>query len=451
MNVFQSTPSEALPHLLSSSRRREAIDRFHRVGLKRSEAWKYTKLGDLLNEISFEEIDQKSTLSALSPPSAQGVNFVARGVTLNGALGEVEGLDRLPQGVRLMRLSEEEATPLIADILGELAEEEGQPMCALNTARFTDGWLIYASPEARCDQPILIDHLCGGADSPMVAHTRVVIVADVGSQLSLIERFISEPSHAENDEVRATALSNSVTEISLNRDAQVTYTRIQDLELDHLHVGRVATRSAGHSHLTGHFYNLGARLARVELDATLSEPEAEGHLSGLFTGCQSQHLDQHLTLRHLAPRCLSTQRFRGVLGGTSRGIFTGKVYVASGASGTRAEQNNPNLILTQGARAMTRPQLEIYNDDVECSHGATVGQLDEQRLFYLRARGLTREVALQVLTAAFAAEVRNLLEDPSLQRYVDRAIQRTLGSGLASSVEEWSDEAWGHVADLSFS
>jgi Fe-S cluster assembly protein SufD len=449
--IFQSTPTEALTHLLSSTRRQEASDHFNRVGLKRSEAWKYTKLGDLLNEISFEESAQPATMSTLTLPSAQGVNFIARGVTLNGALGEVEGLDRLPQGVKLMRLSEEETSPLIADVLGELAEEEGQPMCALNTARFTDGWLIYAGPETRCDQPILIDHLCGGIDTSMVAHTRVLIVADVGSQLSVIERFISEPSHRELDEGRATTLSNSVTEISLNRDAQVNYTRIQDLELDHLHIGRVATRSAGHSHLIGHFYNLGARLARVELDSTLSEPEAEVHLSGLFTGCKSQHLDQHLTLRHLAPRCLSTQRFRGALGGNSRGIFTGKVYVAPGASGTRAEQNNPNLILSQGARAMTRPQLEIYNDDVECSHGATVGQLDEQRLFYLRARGLTHEVALQMLTAAFAAEVRNLLKDISLQKSVDRAIQRTLGSGLASSVEEWSDEAWSHVADLSFS
>ena len=159
-------------------------------------------------------------------------------------------------------------------------------------------------------------------------------------------------------------------------------------------------------------------------------------------GTGNATLDQHLTLRHHAPHCRSSQCFKGILGHTSRGVFTGRVIVAEGAHQTLAEQNNPNLLLADSARAVTRPQLEIYNDDIECSHGATVGQLDEDAIFYLRTRGLSEAAALRALTSAFAGEVRTQVDDDqTLTHAIDQALISALGipDDQRHDLELWID------------
>ena len=247
------------------------------------------------------------------------------------------------------------------------------------------------------------------------------MICEPGAQLSVTERFVAPSGEA-------SALSAHVTELWAGAGASLSYLRSQATPSSHHHVGRVSMRALERAQLTGTFLNLGGALSRVEIEASLEGEGADVNLSGAFTGSGQQLLDQHLTLRHMSPNCTSAQRFKGLIGGSARGIFTGRVYVAEGASGTRAEQNNPNLLLTEGARAMSRPQLEIYNDDVECSHGATVGQLDERALFYLMSRGLSRARSERLLAEAFIGEVLSDLGDEELLAEAMAAIQRTLES-----------------------
>lgn len=398
--------------LLSEARRAEARQRFERATLGKSEAWWYTPLGKRL-------APQYALLNAAAPQ-----------LEVSGALSvltfaEASALLSTPvEGAEEARQAAERASEMI----GSLASEEGEPYCALNSAHVERGLIIYAQPTAgeapqvRVTWPVSAGVVSEGP-TPVATLSRTLIICEEGAQLSVTERFVSPEG-----ELTESALSVHVTELWAGARAQLSYLRSQTTALNHHHVGRVSASVQEAGQLKGTLLNLGGALSRVEVEASLEGERADVSLSGAFTGSASQLLDQHLTLRHMSSNCTSAQRFKGLIGGSARGIFTGRVYVAEGATGTRAEQNNPNLILTEGARAMTRPQLEIYNDDVECSHGATVGQLDERALFYLRSRGLTQAVAERLLAEAFVGEVLSDVSDEQVVAEAQAAIQRSLDS-----------------------
>lgn len=410
-----------LTSLLSPARRAEALSRFEGASLGRTEAWWYTPLGERLAPqyviSSPERTHQLNAHESEGEGEVQVLTFeeAARLLTSNAqsAQSEVGGS---AQALKAAQAASAQ--------LGSLASEEGEAHCALNTAHVTEGVILYAPAHTKGALEVSW-RLCKPASSAGASAqlSRLFVLCEEGAQLEVTERFESFESAQEGSET----LSNHVTELSLGEGVQLTYTRTQALNMGDMHVGRVAARLEAGAQLKGVTLNLGAALSRVELEAELVGEGADLSLAGAFTGSAKQHLDQHLTIKHMSPRCTSSQRFKGLVGGEARGVFTGKVYVAEGASSTQAFQSNPNLLLTEGARAVTRPQLEIYNDDVECSHGATVGQLDEQALFYLRARGLTKEASERLLAEAFVGEVTLEVSDERSLELARVAVARTLG------------------------
>jgi FeS assembly protein SufD len=350
-------------------------------------------------------------------------------VTINGYLPNTDSL--LETGLSIYSLSNPADIPValqqkINQYLTHIASEETHTLTALNTARTPDICCIHVAANTVCLQTLHLQHIHALTEfatqeeyNHQVIYPRVLLIVEEGAQINLIEDFRNQRD----------GLCNHVIEIHAAKTSKIQYTRIQNEALSRHHVGRVAIQAQAESHVEAYLLNLGAQLTRLDIEVALLESQSEVDLYGLFTGSDTQHIDQHLTMKHQASHCQSSQSFKGILNHQSQGIFTGKIYVAPGAHHTQAEQNNPNLLLSTEAKAVACPQLEIYNDEVECSHGATVGQLDPDALFYLQARGITYKHAIQMLTTAFASEVKQHIH-ASLHPIIDQAITRTLISDV---------------------
>jgi len=233
-------------------------------------------------------------------------------------------------------------------------------------------------------------------------------------------------------------LNNAVTEIVLERGATLEHVNVQWEGEAGRHVHRIQVRQDAGSTFCSYALGLGAAVSRTEITTILAGERAECALYGLYLGERDRHVDHHTTIDHAAPKTTSRELYKGILDGESRGVFTGKVYVRPDAQETSAEQTNKNLLLSEGAVVETRPQLEIYADDVKCSHGAAVGRLDEDALFYLRQRGLDLAHARSLLTYAFGSEVLEKLTSGELRRSLERIVlERVRGSGEA----RWDGDA----------
>ena len=413
--------------LTSLERRHEARARLESAPMAAREAWRYTSLKSLRGV-------------ALSTSDAEVSAF-----TLSEELEVLSLNELLPQSVSPHPdpLTERALVWVRAEL------ERAEPLMDLHATHAVTGQLLIVRASSSSEDSSKITQTLthtltvthhrptrSVGEGASVSAPSLWLYLEAGATLHLDERFTSA----------AGGVTVSATGLYLEAGARLEHTRAQletqaAQEAPSIHLGRVNVEARARAHYALTTLNLGADLGRVELDIALAESEAEADLSGLYVGAGSVNLDQHLTVRHHAPRCVSSQRFRGVLGETSRGVFTGRIIVSEGASATTAHQHNPNLLLSERARAVTRPQLEIYNDDVECSHGATVGQLDEDALFYLRARGLSKPLALRALTAAFVGEVRSHLNDATLQAAIDHALGRALELDATRSEarEMWID------------
>jgi Fe-S cluster assembly protein SufD len=229
-------------------------------------------------------------------------------------------------------------------------------------------------------------------------------------------------------------LTNAVTEIALGRDSSLEHAKIQQESDEGYHVHRIEVRQEKGSALRSHAIALGAALSRTELTTLLAGEGAECRLYGLYVAGGRRHVDHHTTIDHAVARTTSRELYKGILDDNARGVFTGKVYVRPDAQQVSAEQSNRNLLLAEGAVVETRPQLEIYADDVKCTHGATVGRLDEDALFYMRQRGIDPAQARSLLTYAFGSEVLETLSLPALRRSLERAVLARL-AGADGSLE----------------
>ena len=283
------------------------------------------------------------------------------------------------------------------------------PFAALNAALAVESDLIEVSADCSRQLPFhLIRWLGGGAQ---LASPRARITLRAGARATVIEHFVGARD--------ARSLSNSATELVLERDAQLDYVQLLELPETAFHVSSMSARQETGSRLRATSIALGARLARVQLLAALSGEGAELELDGLYLGRGTQHQDHHTTVDHASPRTTSRTLFKGVLDGRAHGVFHGRVHVRPNAQKIDASQTNRALLLSDGAVVDSKPQLEIYADDVKCSHGASVGQLDLDQLFYLRARGLDPVEARALLTYAFASELLERLPLPVLRESLE--------------------------------
>ncbi|MCB9384187.1 MAG: Fe-S cluster assembly protein SufD [Bryobacterales bacterium] len=405
-----------------ADRRRLAIERFALLGLPtaKDEEYKYTSLASL-NKTAWSEIDAPAPeASALSAAEYAGLEG-PRAVFVDGRFSaELSDLASLSAGLQVDSI----AALLVSDpaaLEGHLtryAEFESHATTALNTALFQDGAFVRISDKTVVNQPLHLIWLASGqADS--IAHPRTLIHAGRESQAQVIETFVSlaDGKH----------WTNPVTEIVTEEAARVEHFKVQQESLDAVHTGRIELLEERNGYISNISISLGAALARNDIRITLDDEGCECALDGLFVVAGKQHVDHHTVIDHAKAHCNSHQLYKGVLAGEAHGVFNGKIIVRQDAQKTDAIQNNKNLLLSPKAEIDTKPQLEIDANDVRCTHGATVGQLNKDSLFYLRARGIPEQQARNLLVYAFAADLLDRITVEPLKQHFERLLMQTLG------------------------
>jgi Fe-S cluster assembly protein SufD len=399
-----------------SELRDAAIDAFATRGLPstRLEEWRYTNVSALAKT----PFELDATHASVSREQLETLAFPLFACSLyvfvNGRFdAALSAPMALPAGSHLDSLASvcgaELAGPALH--LGRDVDLKQHPFAALNTAFVEDGAVIRVPPAAQVEQPIHVVFLSTPASQPRVVHPRVLIVAEAGSRVSVIQDHVSLGGDV--------AFTNAVTEVRAGEDSHVDLVVIQREHQACLHVSNLQVRQQRDSRFSASTLTLGGALVRNDAEVLLGEEGAECNLHGLFVGAENQLIDNHTLIDHAVPRCTSRELYKGVLGGHARGVFRGRVIVRPDAQKTSAQQSNPNLLLSRGAEVDTKPQLEIYADDVKCSHGTSIGQLDMEALFYLRSRGLAEARARDLLTRAFALEILDSLPVAALGAGLD--------------------------------
>ncbi len=416
-----SSSAEALAAGWLSRKRQSARSRFEQLGVPKAsdEDWRQTNLQPIAPHVSTIAPEASLSRDALERlPLAS--TLPCRAVLVNGRFDpSLSSIESLPRGVQIRGLAEALAAEpdAIEPHLGAAADADA-PFVALNTASFTDGIVVTAEPRIECLVPIHIVHVAVPGSAFAAIHPRVLVVAAAGSRLTVIETFLSHGTGG--------YLTNAVTEIVTGDDAGVTHVKVQSEGPEGWHVAAVSGRQARSSTLVSHNVSLGAALARNDIGSTLAGTGAECRLYGLYLADGTQHVDNHTWLDHAAPHCPSWEMYKGLLAGTARAVFCGRIHVREGAQKTDAKQSNKNLILGDGALVFTRPQLTIHANDVKCTHGATIGRLDEDALFYLRSRGIDRADSHNLLVRAFAGDLIENIPAPAVRTALSAALSARL-------------------------
>ena len=306
---------------------------------------------------------------------------------------------------------------LVRQHLGQYAATQDRPFSALNTAFVHDGAFVHVAPKATVELPVQLLFLATGAQ-PAVIHPRNLVVVEREARVAIVETYA-----ALRDGVYWT---NAVTEIAVGDGARVDYHRVQREAARAYHVATTQSHQGRDSTLNLHFVAFGGAIARHDIGSVMAGPGGTLILNGLYLLAGEQHADHHTTIDHAADHCESHEYFNGVLDEKSRGVFTGRIIVRPGAQKTDSKQTNNNLLLSADAHADSQPQLEIYADDVKCTHGSTVGPLDPRSLFYLKSRGIAADEARRLLTYGFAAEILGRMQVAPLREQLDRVVRSRL-------------------------
>jgi Fe-S cluster assembly protein SufD len=395
-------PGANLPWLQQA--RRGALDRFSEAGFPTTarEDWKYTNVG-MIGKRAF-----KSAPQSANGVSAREVDDIVSGedhvlVFINGRYTPaLSRLVSLPQGATVLNLAA--ALGGHSDSLEALLDDDSQEndndngFTALNAAMWTDGAYIDLGPGIMLEQPIHL--LFIGTEADLAIHPRNIIHASAGAGATIVEHYIGSGHNADN-----AYFTNATTRIVADSRAAIEHYKVQQESGRAFHIASIDTQQAQDSRFTSHSFALGALLSRNDIGTRFNAEGCTAVLNGLYMANGRRHVDHHTSIDHAQPRGTSRELYKGVLDGAARAVFNGKVIVRPNAQKTDARQSNRNLLLSENAEIDTKPQLEIYADDVKCSHGATVGQLDENQLFYLRCRGLPETAARNLLTYAFAEEI----------------------------------------------
>lgn len=402
--------------------RQAALERFSALGFptRDDEEWRFTSLKPLTHT-HFQLAQPSLVLSAeqvkrLTFPLGDGPRLVF----VNGHYVPIlSALKAMPPGVRAGSLAEalKEQPNLVEPHLARHASYEEHAFTALNTAFLVDGGFLHIPKGVVVAEPIHLIHLTTALEGPVVAHPRNLIIAGENSQVRIVESYAGMEGEV--------YFTNAVTEVVLAPNAIVEHCKLQRESKAAFHVATLQIQQEKSSSFANHAITLGGGLVRNEINAVLGGEACETTLNGLYLASGRQHIDNHTAIDHAQPRCASHELYRGILDGQSHGVFSGKIWVRQDAQKTDAKQTNQTLLLSDEATINTKPQLEIYADDVKCTHGATVGQLDAESLFYLRARGIGRDEARSLLTFAFANDIiRKIKIEPlraALEEYLLRA------------------------------
>ncbi len=405
------------------SLREDAIRAFDRQGIpsKKTEAWKYTPVAKTLRE-DFALIDAPSSNGV----ALRGDDFRLPGldadllVVVNGKYrADLSDLSGLSKGVEIASLGamtfDDDAEA--RDHVGQMVDLDEDPFIALNTALFDDVLVIRVPRGVTLQRPLQIAHVAL-TDRPRMIHPRSSYFFGENSEAVVIETY--------HDRGGAAIFTNSVSEIQVDRAARINLVKMQAESANAHRVDSTQVVQTGESHFAAHTYTLGGGLVRNNMMARPSAPNCETHLYGLYILAGDQHVDNHTLIDHASAGCYSNELYRGIVDERSTGVFNGKVFVRRDSQQTNAYQSSQGVVLSEDAHHYSKPELEIYADDVKCSHGSTTGELEPEHVFYLRSRGLDEVTAKSLLLYAFARDIVDQLPNEAVRGYLDNLIEERL-------------------------
>ena len=394
--------------------RQGALSRVQAEGLPtgRDEAWRNTDLSPLTTMALHRAQKTTNGVRASDLPLAELSE--SRLVFVNGHYrSELSSVGDLPPAVNAKPLSEalNNGSEALKKLFSVEGVSEGAVFEALNLALFDDGAVVEIPAGTTVEQPIHLLFVSAPEADACLVSPRVLLLAGANSQATVIESHVG---FTEN-----TYFSNAVTELVVAENAVVDYYKLQKEGPGGYHVGSVESRQERSSNVRTSILTLGARLVRNESRALLAGEGGYVELNGLYLGEQDHHVDNYTSIEHLEPHCSSREVYKGILNDNASGVFRGRIVVAEGAQQTDSKQSNDNLLLSDDATVNTKPQLEIYADDVKCTHGATIGQVEDEAMFYLRSRGLDEQAARSILIYAFARAVAGEIRPTVLREQLD--------------------------------
>jgi Fe-S cluster assembly protein SufD len=406
--------------------REAAIGHFARSGFPTThhEDWKYTSVEPITSTV-FEP--DGGAAEGLSPdvilPRVFADPDCNRLVFVNGVWSpELSSLRQLPPGARVESLSRllKQSPDQLAPFLTASARQEREAFFALNTAFMRDGAVVLIPQGATLESPLQLLFVSRGGEKPLVSYPRTLVVAGAGSEVKLVEAYVGiGPGNTFTD---------AVTELIGGENSVLDYYRVQRDSDAAFHVGAVDARLSRNCNFTAHTITLGGALVRNDFHVGLDGEGGACELNGIYLLDGEQHVDNHTEIEHKKPRTKSFELYKGILRGRSHGVFNGKIVVHKDAQKTDSRQINKNLLLSEQAAVNTKPQLEIFADDVKCSHGSTVGQLDPDALFYLRSRGMDLDQARSLLSYGFASDVIGRVKIASMRSRLDEHLLTQFGA-----------------------
>ena len=378
--------------------RLKALSQFSEQGFPSSheEEWRYTNVSAIEKKKFSPTINKTKNLVDIEWLKLYQLQEAWSVVLVDGHFSaELSSLEDLPVDVLVMGMADalQKLPETLENYINQSVNIDENSFIAFNTAWFTDGLFVSVNAKRILEKPIQVLHVATQQD--VLAATRTVIILDKMAEASIIETYVGYDN---------AYLSSTVTEVFVGQNAHLTLYKMQCESEKAYHFGGIYVKQDRDAHFTHHNFAFGALLARSDIHTDLDHA-SECELNGLYLGVKRQHIDSHTRINHIKPHGISRELYKGVLDDRARGVFQGRVIVAKDAQQTDSQMNNRNLLLSDDAEADSKPQLEIYADDVKCGHGVTVGQLDEKSIFYLQSRCIDEEVARNILTFAFANEM----------------------------------------------
>ena len=422
---FAELPAEGGESWLRDLWRRGA-DQFANLGFpsNKSEEWRFTQLSPI-TRTQFRAARREAKARPISEAIDRltfGDEAAAEVVFVNGFFcPELSNLGSLPHGITVRPLEQalESDSKLLREHLAKHASIEANPFVALNTGSLRDGAFIHVARGAVVEQPVHLLFISTIGNEPAAAHPRVLMVAEQGSQVSLVETYGSAGE--------GVYFNNVVSEIVAGPDARIDHCKLQLESLQAYHLATMQVDVARGADFVSHSASVGSRITRNDLNVRMAEDGAQATLNGLVWIGGEQHVDNHTNLDHAAPNCPSHELYKHVLGGKSTAVFKGKILVRQPAQKTDSKQTSKTLLLSDDAVINSQPALEIYADDVKCTHGSTIGPVDEEQVFYLRSRGVSLDAARHLLTYAFAADITRRIKVEPVRRRLENLMAAQQG------------------------
>jgi Fe-S cluster assembly protein SufD len=414
--------------------RDRAAARFQALGFPtvRDEEWRFTSVSPIASG-EFVPASPDITMTAAQLEGGLYGTAPFRLVIVNGRYSDqLSRTAGLPAGVRVGSLASaidgdlEVNREIVQRYFGQLADIATRPFAALNTVHANDGAYIHVPDGLVLEEPIQVIFVStnGASAQPTVSHPRLLVVVGARSQSRVVETYAG---------AEGVYFANAVTEIFAGENAVLDHYKVVEDSVEAYHVASMHVHASRSANVSSHSFTLGGKLVRNDVIAALDGEGAECTLNGLYLADGERLVDNHTTIDHAKPHCPSHEIYKGILGGKARAVFNGKIIVRPDAQKTDAKQTNRALLLSDNATINTKPQLEIFADDVKCTHGAAIGQLDDEAIFYLRARGLTYLEARDMLIHAFAGEILDRVKIDALREALEGELYAQLAKDLAEA------------------